>query len=308
MPVLYFSHPACRLHETGPDHPERAARLSAIDDQLIAAGIEPWLIHRTAPAATRAQLERVHAPHYLDALERKTADCEDLCWLDADTALAPHSLEAARHAAGAVVAAVDAVCQGALRRAFCAVRPPGHHASSARAMGFCLYNNVAVGAAHALAEYGFERVAICDFDVHHGNGTEAIFLDRPQVFMVSAFEQGLWPASEPSLSAPANARWLPLPPGTRGARYRQRFEAELLSAMADFEPQLLLVSAGFDGHREDAISRFYLDDADYGWITRRLAALADRCCEGRLVSVLEGGYALPALGRSVAMHLSALME
>ena len=306
MPLLYWSHPSCRLHETSPGHPENGARMDAINDQLIASGVDPWLVYREAPAVTRTQLERVHATAYLDALE-KAAPTESICHLDPDTVIGPHSLDAARHAAGAVVAAVDAVMTAAPRRAFCAVRPPGHHATRTRAMGFCLYNNVAVGAAHALAEYGLERVTIVDFDVHHGNGTEDIFHDEPRVFMASSFEQDLWVESMPQ-KAGDNMLWLEFAPGTRGAAYRERFERELLPAVDAFRPQLLMISAGFDAHRDDEISRLYLDSDDYAWMTEKLAALADRHCEGRLVSVLEGGYNLPALGRSVAAHLKALLD
>jgi acetoin utilization deacetylase AcuC-like enzyme len=306
MPLLYWSHPSCRLHETSPGHPENGARMDAINDQLIAAGVEPWLLHREAPEVTRAQLERVHASAYLDALE-EAAPTESVRHLDPDTVIGPHSLEAARHAAGAVVAAVDAVMTADPRRAFCAVRPPGHHATRTRAMGFCLYNNIAVGVAHALAEHGLERVAVVDFDVHHGNGTEDIFHDEPRVFMASGFEKGLWVESSPR-TAGDNMLWLEFPPGTQGAAYRERFEKELLPAVDEFRPQLLMISAGFDAHQDDDISHLYLTSDDYGWLTQKLAALADQHCGGRLVSVLEGGYNLPALGRSVAAHLNALLD
>lgn len=306
MSLLYWTHPSCRLHETSPGHPEAVARLDAINDRLIADGIDLWLMHREAPAASRAQLERVHTVAYLDALEQ-AQPVEGIHHLDLDTEIGLHSLEAARHAAGAVAAAVDAVLTGEPRQAFCAVRPPGHHATRGHAMGFCLYNNVAVGAAQALAEHGLERVAIVDFDVHHGNGTEDIFRDETRVFLASAFECDLWVESSPQ-AAGANMRWLELTAGTRGASYRERFAGELLPAVEAFAPQLLLISAGFDAHRDDDISRLYLSSNDYAWITRQLTALANRHCAGRLVSVLEGGYNLPALGRSVAAHLKALLE
>ncbi|APZ41952.1 histone deacetylase family protein [Acidihalobacter ferrooxydans] len=308
MSVLYWSHPSFRLHESAPDHPECGARLDAINDQLIAAGIEPWLMHRVAPAVTREQLERVHDVAYVDEIERVAGGCMTLQHLDRDTVIGPHSLEAARHAAGAVVAAVDAVMTSMPRRAFCAVRPPGHHATRNRAMGFCVYNNVAVGAAHALAVQGLERVAIVDFDVHHGNGTEDVFRHEPRVFMASAFEGSLWSTSDPQEPAPHNACWLDLPAGTRGRAYRARFAADLLPAIDAFAPQLLMISAGFDAHCADDISHLYLVEDDYAWITRELVALAERHCAGRLVSVLEGGYNLPALGRSVVAHLRALLE
>lgn len=306
MPLLYWTHPSCRLHETGPGHPENGARLDAINDQLIAAGVDPWLIQCEAPQVTRAQLERVHDAAYLDALEQ-AAPTETLRQLDPDTTMGPHSLEAARHAAGAVVAAVDAVMTGQPRRAFCAVRPPGHHATRNRAMGFCLYNNVAVGIAHALAEYSLQRVAVVDFDVHHGNGTESIFAGEDRVFMASGFEQGLWDESAPR-QAGDNMLWMAFAPGTQGAVYRDRFERELLPAVEAFRPQLLMVSAGFDAHRDDELSHLYLDTHDYAWITRTLTQLSEHHCGGRLVSVLEGGYNLPALGRSVVAHVKVLLE
>lgn len=306
MSILYFFHPACRLHETSPGHPENGARLDAINDQLIASGVDPWLMSREAPAVTREQLERVHATAYLDALEN-AAPAESICYLDPDTVIGPHSIEAARHAAGAVVAAVDAVMTGDPRRAFCAVRPPGHHATRTRAMGFCLYNNVAVGTAHALAEYGLERVVVVDFDVHHGNGTEDIFHDEARVFMASSFEKDLWVESSPQ-KAGDNMLWLEFAPGTQSAAYRERFEKELLPAVDAFRPQLLMISAGFDAHHDDEISHLYLTSEDYGWLTQKLTEIADPHCEGRLVSVLEGGYNLAALGRSVAAHLNALLD
>lgn len=306
MSVLMFSHPACRGHQTGAGHPESPARLGAIGDQLIAAGLDGLLQHVEPPAATREQLLRVHAAAYLDALEA-AAPADGSARLDEDTVISPHSLEAARHAAGAVVTAVDRVMTGPTHRAFCAVRPPGHHAEPARAMGFCLYNNVAVGAAHALSAHGLARVAIVDFDVHHGNGTEAAFRDEPRVLLCSTFESPLYPYSGADTCSDHIVN-VPLPAGTDGAAYRQAFEARVMPTLEAFAPELVLVSAGFDAHRDDPLAHLALTEADYDWITRRLLDVAERHCHGRLVSALEGGYALPALGRSVAAHVKALLE
>ncbi|AOU99373.1 deacetylase [Acidihalobacter yilgarnensis] len=306
MSVLLISHPTCRGHDPGHGHPESPARLGAIGDQLIASGLDGLLHHLEAPAATREQLLRVHTGRYLDALEAARPEAGHAA-LDPDTALSPGSLEAARHAAGAVVMAVDRVIHGDVRRAFCAVRPPGHHAEPARAMGFCLYNNIAVGTAHALAVHGLARVAIVDFDVHHGNGTEAVFRDEPRVLLCSTFEHPLYPDSGADTQS-AHIVNVPLPAGTDGASYRRAFEARILPALEAFKPELLMVSAGFDGHREDPLAHLTLVEDDYDWITRRLIDLAERHCGGRLVSALEGGYALPALGRSVAAHVKALLE
>jgi len=289
----------------GPYHPECPARLSAINDRLIAAGLDPYLVHYTAPAVTRAQLERVHAGAYIDEIEA-ASPAAGLHYLDPDTALNPYSLTAARHAAGAVVEAVDLVLTGAHRTAFCAVRPPGHHAERRRAMGFCLFNNVAVGAAHALAAHGVSRVAIVDFDVHHGNGTENIFAGDERVLMVSTFQHPLYPYS--GVDAPAaNMVNVPLPAGTDGPAFREVVNAHWRPALNAFRPELVLISAGFDAHREDPLAGLKLADDDYAWVTRFLVEVAERHGHGRVVSSLEGGYALSALGRAAALHVRELV-
>ncbi|AOV18252.1 deacetylase [Acidihalobacter aeolianus] len=306
MSVLLLTHPACRAHDPGPGHPESPARLGAIGDQLIATGLELILQHVEAPEATREQLLRVHTPTYLDALDA-ASPVAGYAALDADTTLSPGSLEAARHAAGAVVAAVDRVIAGPVRRAFCAVRPPGHHAEPGRAMGFCLYNNIAIGAAHALAAHGLARVAIVDFDVHHGNGTEAAFGNEPRVLLCSTFEHPLYPYSGADTRSEHIVN-VPLPAGTDGVAYRDAFASRVLPALEDFAPEVVFVSAGFDAHRDDPLAHLALIEADYDWITRRLVEVAERHAGGRLVSALDGGYALPALARSVAAHVKALLE
>ena len=304
--VAYITHPAFLQHEMGQHHPESPARLHAISDQLIAAGIEPFLLHRDAMQATREQIERVHEPAYVDEVF-EAAPQEGLVWLDGDTAMNPHSLEAALHAAGANVQAVDMVMAGEARRAFCAVRPPGHHAGRDRAMGFCIFNNIAVGAAHAITVHGLERVAIVDFDVHHGNGTEDIFSGDNRVLMCSTFQHPFYPGTGAGDTAP-NIVNCPLPAMTDGADFRATLRAHWLPVLEAFEPQLILVSAGFDGHIEDDMAQMHLREPDYEWVTLEICDLADRHAEGRVVSTLEGGYNLSALGRSVAVHIRAMMD
>jgi len=303
--VAYITHPAFLRHEIGAHHPESPARLHAISDQLIAAGIEPFLLHRDAEAATREQIERVHDAAYVDEVFAAAPE-EGIVWLDGDTAMNAHTLEAAIHAAGATVQAVDMLMSGDARRAFCAVRPPGHHAERDRAMGFCIFNNVAVGAAHAIAAHGLERIAIVDFDVHHGNGTEHIFSGDDRVLFCSTFQHPFYPGSGAGETA-ANVVNCPLPATTDGADFRATVRAHWLPALEAFEPQLILVSAGFDGHHEDDMAEMRLREPDYEWVTLEICDLADRYAGGRVVSALEGGYSLSALGRSVAVHIRAMM-
>ena len=289
----------------GPDHPECPERLTAISDQLIASGLDPHLSRQEAPAATVEQLARVHDRRYVEAIEA-AAPASGLRYLDPDTALNPHSVRAARHAAGAVVSAVDLVCGGDFHTAFCAVRPPGHHAETRRAMGFCVFNNVAVGAAHALAIHGLTRVAIADFDVHHGNGTEEIFSDDPRVLMVGTFQYPLYPYSGVDNPAP-NMVNVPLAAGSGSHEFREAVRERWLPALESHEPELILISAGFDAHREDPLAGLAFNENDYAWVTRELIAVAKRHASGRIVSSLEGGYALSALGRSAVAHMRELI-
>jgi acetoin utilization deacetylase AcuC-like enzyme len=304
--TAYITHPACLLHDMGANHPESPDRLRAIGDRMIASGIDAHLAHREAPAVTREQLARVHGEAYLDAIDAASPR-SGLAYLDPDTALCPGSLAAARHAAGAVVHAVDLVMRGDCSNAFCAVRPPGHHAESSRAMGFCVYNSIAVGAMHALEAHGLSRVAIVDFDVHHGNGTEEIFAGDPRVLMVGTFQYPLYPYSgvEP---LGANMHNVPLSPGADGAALRAAVRDHWLPALEAHRPELIFVSAGFDAHREDPLASLAFTEADYAWVTRELLDVANRHAQGRIVSTLEGGYALSALGRSVAEHVRVLVE
>jgi acetoin utilization deacetylase AcuC-like enzyme len=306
LSTAYITHPSCLRHDMGPYHPECPDRLSAIGDRMIASGIDGYLVHHTSPAATREQILRVHGATYVDAIEHASPR-EGFVYLDPDTALNPHSLEAAKHAAGAVVLATDLVIGGEVSNAFCAVRPPGHHAERRRAMGFCIFNSVAIGAMHALEKHGLERVAVIDFDVHHGNGTEDAFSDDPRVLMASIFQHPLYPYSGLDNPAP-NMVNVPLPEGTGSDGFRHAVQSRWLPALEAFKPQMLFVSAGFDAHRDDPLAGLRFIDADYAWVTRELCAVAKKHAGGRLVSTLEGGYALPALARSVAEHIKALLE
>jgi acetoin utilization deacetylase AcuC-like enzyme len=306
VPTAYITHPSFLLHDMGSYHPECPARLNAIGDRLIAAGLDAYMLHHTAPRATREQVLRVHDEDYLDEIERASPD-SGVHFLDPDTALNPHTLTAAWHAAGAVVHATDLVMGGKCRTAFCAVRPPGHHAERRKAMGFCFFNNVAVGAAHALAQHGLERVAIVDFDVHHGNGTEDIFAGDERVLMVGTFQHPLYPYSGTETRA-RNMVNVPLAAGTSSEEFREVVRGQLLPALAGHRPQLVFISAGFDAHREDPLAGLKLTEADYAWVTRELLDVAARHAGGRLISTLEGGYALSALGRSAAEHVRALLE
>jgi acetoin utilization deacetylase AcuC-like enzyme len=301
--IALITHRSCRLHDMGPHHPECPDRLDAIGDRLIASGLDAYVQHHDAPAVTHKQLERVHDGDYIAAIEAASPKV-GISYLDPDTAMNPHSLSAARHAAGAVVLGTDLVLRGECSSAFCAVRPPGHHAERARAMGFCLFNNVAVGVAHALAQ-GLERAAVIDFDVHHGNGTEQIFAGDERVVMVGTFEYPLYPYSGVDPAGP-NMHNVPLRAGSGAEQFRAAMSEVCLPALEAHRPEILFISAGFDAHREDPLANLQFTEADYAWVTAELVALASRHAKGRIVSSLEGGYALSALGRSVTEHVRAL--
>ena len=290
----------------GAHHPERPARLSAIEDQLIASGIGMHLARHEAPLATDEQLARVHPIEYVRAI-RGAAPSEGTVHLDPDTAMNPWTLQAALRAAGAAVLATDLVLTDKAKSAFCSVRPPGHHACRARPMGFCIFNNVAVAARHALQAHGLERVAIIDFDVHHGNGTEDIFEGDPQVLMASTFQHPFYPYS--GTEDPArNMVNVPLAAGAGSREFRQAVRDAWIPALNEFAPELVLFSAGFDAHAEDDMAMLRLVDGDYAWVTSQVKEVAARHAAGRMVSVLEGGYALSALGRSVVQHLRVLAD
>jgi acetoin utilization deacetylase AcuC-like enzyme len=304
MTTAFISHPDCLKHDMGAGHPEQPARLAAIEDQLIASGIDGVLQRYEAPLVTDEQLARVHPKAYVQAI-RDAAPETGRVHLDPDTAMNPHTLNAALRAAGAAVLGVDLVMKNKHSSAFSSVRPPGHHACKARPMGFCIFNNVAVAARHAIHEHGIERVAIIDFDVHHGNGTEEIFEGDPHVLMASTFQHPFYPYSGTDMPA-SNMVNVPLAAGAGSQQFREAVTRHWLPALGEFEPELVLFSAGFDAHIEDEMAMLQLRDADYRWVTEQVKAVADRHAGGRMVSMLEGGYALSALGRSVVQHLRVL--
>jgi len=301
--IAYLTHADCLLHDVGPGHPESPKRQQAIDAALRAA---PWfgeLLEIEAPHATIEQLARAHTRAHIDRV-RDATPRNGVAWLDPDTGLNRYSWNAALAASGAAVRAVDAVMAGETQRAFCNVRPPGHHAEADRAMGFCLFNNVAVGIHHALAVHRLQRVALVDFDVHHGNGSEAIFQHEPRVLLCSSFRHPFYPYSGTDPHAGFIAA--PLPAGADGTIFRAAVERDFLPALEAFKPELVCISAGFDAHRDDPLGGLNLVEADYAWMTRELCALADRHAQGRVVSALEGGYDLDALGRCAVAHLEAM--
>ena len=304
MQTAYISHPLCLKHDMGAHHPECPARIHAIEDQLIASGQLDFLQQHEAPEATREQLLRVHDEGYVDFIVA-SAPQQGMIELDGDTAMNPFSYPAALRAAGAVVMGIDLVMAGKVANAFCNIRPPGHHAERARSMGFCIFNNIAVGAAHALAQYGLKRVAIVDFDVHHGNGTENIFHDDSRVMLCSTFQHPFYPyvGADSSNDHIIN---VPLAAGSGGAEFRAAVTEHWLPALERFKPELLLFSAGFDAHRDDDMAMLGLTESDYVWVTEEVKRIADKFAQGRIVSALEGGYELHSLGRSALAHIKVL--
>lgn len=304
MSTLLFSHPDCALHEMGGGHPESPARvrgaLQALDEHDILKKLE----RRQPRAATREELIRAHAADYVESVF-DAAPARGYAYLDPDTSMNPHSLSAALHAAGAAVEAVDAVVAGDAKNAFCAVRPPGHHATHHRAMGFCVFNTVAVAAHHALAAHGLQRVAVLDFDVHHGNGTEDIFRPDERLLLCSTFQHPYYPYSGADTVA-SNIVNSPLPANTGSAGFRAAILNDWLPALDRFKPQLIIVSAGFDAHKDDPLAYLNLEDDDYAWVTERIGEMANSYASGRIVSSLEGGYDVKALGRCVVQHVRVL--
>jgi len=304
MSAAFVTHSECLKHDMGAQHPERPARLTAIEDQLIASGVGPLLTRFDAPLASDEQLARVHPIEYVRAI-RDAAPKQGTVHLDPDTAMNPFTLQAALRAAGAAVLAVDLVLTDKFTSSFCSVRPPGHHACRARPMGFCIFNNVAIAARHALHAHRLERVAIIDFDVHHGNGTEDIFEGDPHVLMASTFQHPFYPYSGTEDPA-ANMVNVPLAAGAGSREFREAVRESWIPALDEFGPELVLFSAGFDAHVEDDMAMLRLTDADYGWVTEQIKAVAERHAQGRMVSMLEGGYALSALGRSAVQHIKVM--
>jgi acetoin utilization deacetylase AcuC-like enzyme len=299
-----YAHPDCVLHEMGDGHPESPARvrgaLQALDEHEVLKRLERF----EPAAATREQLARAHAAEYVDAVF-EAAPARGYAYLDPDTSMNPHSLGAALHAAGAAVSAVDAVVTGRAQNAFCAVRPPGHHATHSRAMGFCIFNTVAVAAHHALAAHGLERVAVLDFDVHHGNGTEDIFRPDERLLLCSSFQHPYYPYSGADTVAP-NIVNTPLPANTASDGFRRAILRDWIPALDRFKPELIIISAGFDAHKDDPLAYLNLEDEDYAWVTAQICDMADSYAGGRIVSSLEGGYDVKALGRSVVQHVKVL--
>ncbi len=308
MTTAFFSHPECRLHDMGAGHPECPQRLDAIADHLLATGLDVALQFHEAPQATLVQINRAHSSGYVNELREVLEQVQQQGRpraMDPDTVANSGTLAAALRAAGAAVAATDEVLAGRARNAFCSVRPPGHHATRDQTMGFCFFNNVAIAARHALDVHGLQRVAIIDFDVHHGNGTEDIIAGDERVLMCSFFQHPLYPYCG-AVPKGTNMVNVPLEPYTRGAAVRDTIDAMWMPALERFAPQMVFISAGFDAHREDELGQLGLVEADYAWITQRLVDLAARHAQGRIVSCLEGGYNLGALARSVAAHLRVL--
>jgi acetoin utilization deacetylase AcuC-like enzyme len=310
MSTAFFTHPDCRQHQMGPGHPECPERLDAITDHLRATGLDVALEMREAPSVDLRAVARAHSSGYVaelkDLLEQASATGLPRA-IDPDTSACAGTLNAVLRGAGAAVAATDAVIDGEVENAFCAVRPPGHHATRDQAMGFCFFNNVAIAARHALDVRGLQRVAIVDFDVHHGNGTEDIVAGDERVLMVSIFQHPLYPYSG-SVPKGTNIVNVPVPPYTKGAEVREMIEALWMPRLEAFRPQMIFVSAGFDAHRDDDLGQLGLVEADYQWMTRRIKEVADRHAGGRIVSCLEGGYSLGALARSVAAHVRVLAD
>ena len=306
MATALLTHADCVHHEMGEGHPESPLRLKAVLKALESSGLAARLALHEAPEASREHLERVHHAEHVDFVFESAPD-RGYAYLDPDTSMNPRSLSAALRAAGALVAATDMVMAGEATKAFCAVRPPGHHATRRAPMGFCLFNNVAIGAAHAIERHGLERVAILDFDVHHGNGTEDAFHEDPRVMLCSTFQHPYYPFSGAD-SGNDHIINVPLPAMTDGRGFRAAVERFWWPALEEYRPQLVFVSAGFDAHRDDPLAYLKLDDEDYRWVTEKLVELAERHAGGRVVSTLEGGYNTDALGRCVVEHVSVLAQ
>ncbi|MCB5161141.1 histone deacetylase family protein [Marinomonas algarum] len=306
MTTAYITHTSCDLHNMGDDHPESPQRLGAIQNRLIMGHLMDFLRRIDAEPATREQLLQTHDAHYVDSMYARAPDAGHI-ELEPETLMMPQTLDAALHAAGAVVRAVDVVMSGEMDNAFCGVRPPGHHAEQDKAMGFCLFNNIAVGTRHALHQYGLQRVAIVDFDAHHGNGTEDIFKMDEKVMYASSYQHPFYPYSDPGASHD-NILHMPLEAGSGSDAFQAIMTEQLFPALEAFQPELIMISAGFDAHKEDPMAQLRLSESDFTWITDQLMAIADRHCGGKIVSVLEGGYNTDALGRAAFCHIKSLMR
>lgn len=302
--TAFISHPDTLLHVMDGNHPESPARITAINNAVMASDLKQKLKFYNAPAASKTQLARVHSKDYIDEIF-SIAPKAGLVRLDGDTAMGPMSLSATLHASGAVTLATDLVLSGKIDNAFCCVRPPGHHAGRANSAGFCIFNHIAVGVAHAFAQYNIKRAAIIDFDVHHGDGTEDIFKDNPNVMLCSTFQHPFYPHRGAD-SRSSNMINLPLPATANGDDFKKIFEAEIKPSLAAFNPEIIYVSAGFDAHVNDPLADLALTTQDYAWITEFIKKTANNCCAGRIISSLEGGYHLPSLTESALAHISSL--
>lgn len=302
--TAFISHPDTLLHVMDGNHPESPARITAIKNAVMASDVKEKLQFYDAPAASKAQLARVHSKEYIDEIF-SIAPKAGLVRLDGDTAMGPMSLSATLHASGAVVLATDLVLQGKAKNAFCCVRPPGHHAGRANSAGFCIFNHIAVGAAHAISQHKIKRVAIIDFDVHHGDGTEDIFKDNPNVMLCSTFQHPFYP-HRGAESRSRNMINLPLPAKANGEDFKKAFETEINPALLAFKPEIIYISAGFDAHVNDPLADLALTTQDYIWITEFIKKIASNCCESRIISSLEGGYHLPSLSESALAHIASL--
>lgn len=303
--IAFITHPDCLLHDMGVNHPECPERLNVIERVLFASDLQPYLKMYFAPLVSLEQLHRVHDLKYLEHIF-ELAPQQGIIYLDPDTAMNPYTLIAARRAAGAAIKAVDIIMSEEAQAAFCSVRPPGHHAEHARAMGFCFFNNLAVGVAHALEYYQLKRIAIIDFDVHHGNGTQNIFQNDERVLLCSSFQHPFYPFSGVE-NMNEHIINLPLAAGTTGSDYRQLVQNLWFDKLNEHQPEMIFISAGFDAHQKDILANINLDSNDYFWITKNIKEIATHHCPNRIVSVLEGGYALSVLGECVVAHLRALL-
>ncbi len=306
MTSAYITHTYCDRHNMGEDHPESPQRLGAIQNRMITGQLMDFVRRLEGESATYEQLVQTHDAAYVDSIFARAPESGHI-ELEPETLMMPHTLDAALHAAGSVVQAVDLVMAGEVDNAFCAIRPPGHHAEFDKAMGFCLFNNIAVGTRHAINKYGLERVAIVDFDVHHGNGTEDIFKADPNVLYASSYQHPFYPYADPGASHD-NILHMPLEAGSGSDAFKTIMTEQLVPALDAFKPQFIMISAGFDAHKEDPMGQLRLDESDFTWITDVLMDAADRHCQGRVVSVLEGGYNIDALGRAAFCHIKSLMR